>query len=152
MKSRNPDSFEAALQALCGEIGWAEAAALLGKSESLLRKWCDPDHNSAPSLINAFKLERYYVENGFSTHETAPINARWCRRLSVHSPGQARKNLSGPAEELMDVVTETGRVSELLRNSLADHVISTNEKHDLKAALAKLREEINDLDRSIDAN
>lgn len=44
MKARQPETIEAAIEAICGVLGGSDAAgAVVGKSGALVRKWSDPD-------------------------------------------------------------------------------------------------------------
>lgn len=63
-KFRAPLSFEQALDRIAGLLGWAEAAALIGKKERTLRDYGDPDIATGITLQDAYTLDRAYRAAG----------------------------------------------------------------------------------------
>ena len=64
MKLRNPREFAAAMTRIRSALSEKECAGVVGRSESLVRKWCDPDHPSLPNLMQALLLDAAYVQGG----------------------------------------------------------------------------------------
>lgn len=56
-KLRDPRDFPAAIEAIARELGFAEAGAVVGKTDHLIRKWADPDADQKPSLDQATALD-----------------------------------------------------------------------------------------------
>lgn len=64
MKPRTPKSFAAALTKIMTALGDGLCAEIVGRSDSLVRKWADPDHASQPTLSQALALDLAYVRGG----------------------------------------------------------------------------------------
>lgn len=62
MKRRDPGTFKSALTHIVSRLGAKRAADAVGRSQSLVRKWADPDETSLPNLEQAALLDRAYVE------------------------------------------------------------------------------------------
>jgi hypothetical protein len=63
-KLRAPLSFEQAITVIGGLLGWAEAAAVIGRKERTLRDYGDPDVQAQITLEDAFALDRAYRAAG----------------------------------------------------------------------------------------
>ena len=70
MKLRNPKEFSAAITRVRAALGEEGCARAVGRSDSLVRKWADPDHPAVPNLDQALSLDAAYVAAG---HGDAPI-------------------------------------------------------------------------------
>lgn len=70
MKPRTPKSFAAALTKVMAALSDERCAEIVGRSDSLIRKWADPDHASLPTLHQAFALDTVYAREG---HGDPPI-------------------------------------------------------------------------------
>ncbi len=70
MKPRTPKSFAAALTKIMAALSNERCAEILGRSDSLIRKWADPDHPSLPTLNQAVVLDTLYTREG---HGEPPI-------------------------------------------------------------------------------
>jgi hypothetical protein len=64
MKPRTPKSFAAALTKIMTALTDARCAEIVGRSDSLIRKWADPDHASMPTLHQALALDIVYAREG----------------------------------------------------------------------------------------
>lgn len=64
MKPRSPKTFAAAVTRIKAVLGESTCAEIVDRSESLIRKWADPDHESQPSLSQAVALDSAYVSSG----------------------------------------------------------------------------------------
>jgi hypothetical protein len=116
MKIRAPFSIEAALIRVLDKLGVQEAAQIVGKSESLLRKASDPDHHYCLSLEDAILLDHAFRLQG---HGEPPISTAYTEILNVMelASDRERRNSSplvGLAiimEEIGDVARETHKVT-----------------------------------------
>ena len=64
MKPRTPKSIAGALTRIMAVLGDARCAEIVGRSDSLIRKWADPDHSSQPNLAQALALDLVFVKEG----------------------------------------------------------------------------------------
>lgn len=64
MKRRDPGTFKSALTRIVSELGAKHAAQAVGRSQSLVRKWADPDEASLPNVAQAAQLDRAFVSAG----------------------------------------------------------------------------------------
>ena len=78
MKNRPARSFEKALVTIVSSLGDTEAARIVGRSPSLVRKWSDPDSDARPRLDQCLKLDMAYVSR---TGLPAPIHGVYLRKL-----------------------------------------------------------------------
>ncbi|AUW59420.1 hypothetical protein C1T17_16330 [Sphingobium sp. SCG-1] len=81
-KVRKPLTFQRSLSLIADELGWDGCAAVVGKSESLLRKLSDPDTEREISLQDALRLDNAYYRAG---GEGAPLFE--CYTLRLEAPG-----------------------------------------------------------------
>jgi hypothetical protein len=81
-----PASFEQAIARIAGELGWDEAAAVIGKKGRTLRDYGDSDVSYGISLEDAFKLDCAYRAAG---GDGVPILQTYLFRLEYEaaSPG-----------------------------------------------------------------
>lgn len=70
MKPRTPKSFAAAITKIMTALSDDRCAEIVGRSDSLIRKWADPDHASLPTLHQALALDIIYAREG---HGDPPI-------------------------------------------------------------------------------
>ena len=70
MKPRTPKSFAAAITKVMSALSDDRCAEIVGRSDSLIRKWADPDHASLPTLYQALALDVVYAREG---HGSPPI-------------------------------------------------------------------------------
>ncbi|MDH3240644.1 MAG: hypothetical protein OEO83_08250 [Alphaproteobacteria bacterium] len=70
MKPRTPKSIAGALTKIMAALSDSRCAEIVGRSDSLIRKWADPDHPSQPTLTQALALDLVYVNEG---HGEPPI-------------------------------------------------------------------------------
>lgn len=64
MKFRNPKEFSTAVTRIRTALGEDTCALSVGRSESLIRKWADPDHPSLPGVEQALQLDASFVAAG----------------------------------------------------------------------------------------
>jgi hypothetical protein len=56
-KRRRPLTFERALWKVAAQIGWEEAAEIVGVADRTIRNWSDPDTTASVTLDAALKLD-----------------------------------------------------------------------------------------------
>lgn len=63
-KRRSALTFERALSSVAGSIGWAAAAAIVGRSENTVRNWSDEDSAAGIRLDAALRLDVAFHQAG----------------------------------------------------------------------------------------
>jgi len=64
MKPRPFGSFARAISKVRESLGEGECAKVVRRSPALVKKWCDPDHLSLPSLAQSVALDVAFVRAG----------------------------------------------------------------------------------------
>lgn len=90
-KIRKPLTFQRSLSLIADELGWDGCAAVLGKSESLLRKLSDPDTEREISLQDALRLDNAFYRAG---GEGAPMFDCYALRLEAPAIAEAATDTS----------------------------------------------------------
>lgn len=78
MKPRPLGRFSSAISQIASVLGYPECARIVGRSESLVRKWADPDVDTLPNLRQCLALDAAYVAGG---HGNAPLAGLYLQRL-----------------------------------------------------------------------
>ncbi len=106
MKIRPAWSFEGAVQVIIAELGEDAAADAVDRSQSLIRKWSDPDHPSLPALDLALALDAAFVN---ATGREGPISAIYTHQLELDTDVRdvAPANLGMALFEFELAVSET---------------------------------------------
>jgi hypothetical protein len=89
-KLRPALSFENALTKVAGLIGWPAAAAIIGKSTRLVRRWSDPDATAKISLDRALRLD---VAFRLAGGDGAPFLECYALRVEADTYGAPTKAL-----------------------------------------------------------
>lgn len=142
-KSREPGSIEDALVIIIGEIGFAAACEVVGKSESHVRGWTDPDNDRKISLEQALQLEAQYIkQTGRMVLVPYVVQAMeaFSRRYKKDHPQETL------AESLMDVTAQVGQVNATVREALRDQRICGNELRDVLRGVINTRRELDELE------
>lgn len=79
-KMRAPVSFSLAITTICGRIGWTAAAKVTGRSIRTVRHWSESDRHGTPTLDQALKLDRAFVEAG---GDHGPILSSYALQLDI---------------------------------------------------------------------
>lgn len=82
-RPRQPATFERALAQIAGLLGWDGCAAVLGKSESHVRKLGAPDTEREISLRDAVRLDAAWRRAG---GDGAPILETYALALDIGAP------------------------------------------------------------------
>ena len=64
VKYRHPDSFEYALMAIAGLLGWERVAKIARQSVRTVQDWSDPDSPRTPPIGIAVELDRAWAAAG----------------------------------------------------------------------------------------
>ena len=136
MKQRQPTSIEDAVMRIVSALGRAEAAATVGKSETVVYAWADPDNDRKANVFDCLKLDAAYQSAG---HGAAPILAAYrqvLRHLSdpEHSPAPLQ-------DRCLEMVAEVGDVAAAIQAALSPTLIctisSTGPRHNPKWIVMK---------------
>lgn len=141
MKLRTPKSFAAAVTKIMAALSDERCAEILGRSDSLIRKWADPDHPSLPTLPQAVILDILYAKEG---HGESPI-------LDVYKDlvNDALEEQSNVAVDIMlsalSVQGAVGNLSEAIRAALDPSgpggvVITPHERQTILQIIDKLED------------
>lgn len=106
MKPRPYGSFARAIDRVRKGMGDIECAAAVGRTPALIKKWCDPDHDSLPNLRQALALDLSYVRSGLG--DPRILNA-YIGQLD----GALEVEPAVPVDPLVAVLTMLSTVSEL---------------------------------------
>ena len=75
---RDPLTFSKAISTIAGRIDFPAMAAIVGRSERLVRKWSHPQSNAHPTVAQGVALDLAFIEAG---GETAPISETYLQLL-----------------------------------------------------------------------
>lgn len=146
MKPRTPGSIEDALTIICGVLGIDKAAQIVGKSESHVRGWTDPDNDREIGLKQAMKLEAECIRMSGQK----PLTSVWVRAMNAIAASEGPQIPAEPMpESTMDIMMQVGQVAETVRAALADNHICRADKIAVLRACEAMRKEVEDLEHSV---
>lgn len=143
MKPRRALTPYRALHEIADLLGWDGCASVLGKSESLVRKWADPDTEREISYQAAIRLDAAYMRAG---GKSAPLFECYAARLDLSADEDedhagTMEAVSAAAKEAGEAVAAAidclGRTNDLAARNRA--VIETEESI---GALQRLRQRL----------
>ena len=153
MKSRNPRQFAAAITQIRSAMGEAACAEAVGRSTSLIRKWCDPDHPATPSIAQALLLDSAFVAAG---QGDPPLLRLYEKLLDEGLPGDP---LDGDdiVPSALTLHAIVGELSEAIRESIprgsnAQIKLSPNRQAMLLGYIDRLEEETERLEDAVEAS
>jgi hypothetical protein len=111
-KLRRPGSFEDAIVRVIDGLGREKVAELVGKSQSWVYGWSDPDSDRRPTVHQCLVLDAAYVAAGLGE---APIKTAYREQLFRTGSGHKVMHLS---DRLCDVMHEVGDVAGEVRAAL----------------------------------
>jgi len=149
-KQRVPGSIEDAIDLAKGGLGVGTMSLTVGKTESLVRKWSDPDSDTLPSIRQCIQIDVAYARAGYGE---GPVlaTARRIYQSQVLSVDEVPRDVMG---ELMDIPTATGDLFQRLRDAVdvdSDGGVSLT-PHEMTRALRgveALRKELDQLEAAI---
>jgi len=112
-----------AVTIIAGRIDYPEMALLVGKSESLVRKWSDPRAGRAPTLAQAMALDAAYLAVG---GDRAPILSAYSHIVDVRVAAetacltQLRADVATASREFGEAMAFTIEAAE---QGASDHTI-----------------------------
>ena len=98
MKLRVAGTLSAAISEIKNRLSEQECAKIVDRSESLIRKWADPDDPALPNLRQSLLLDAAYIHGGFGE---PPIQAWYVDRLD--------KIVSDDPNDAEDIIVSTLR-------------------------------------------
>ncbi len=147
VKSRHPVTIKGACARIRGHLGLAAAEAV-GKSDSLVSKWGDPDRDEIPNGEQMFQLDAAYLRAG---NRVAPLKAVYDHRIAEVLAEQPETPLA-PRRGLSAVVSELGEVATGLEKALDDNSMSLDEKCRVLKDCVDLKEKVDELIRAIETH
>lgn len=143
-KRREPLTYHHALTVIAARIGWDRCAAILGKTERMVRYLSDPDCEVEIRLLDAERLDKAFLADG---GDHAPFQRLYALRLDIASSAVADPCLVALAG---DASKENGEaVAALLHaaQNSRDPVARRNARQETQEAIDKLTDGLAALDR-----
>lgn len=142
-KIRQPDTLADAVHVIAATVGWANTAAAIGKSESLVRQFADPDADPKPNIDQALKLDAAYTAR---TGEPGPIGLYYAEQsfnpADLHKPAPIH-------QRLCDLGKQVGDVYAAAAEAMADGRLSARERErilrecgDVEAVIRKIKRDV----------
>jgi len=150
MKSREAGTYEDAVTRIIRILGADVAARAVGRSQSLVRKWADPDDPALPNIEQATALDVAFVSAGCGE---APILGAYLARiehsLSVLGPGQESIIVA-----LIDLQSDIGKLTALIADAIElprnpGRKLDVAEKNRLLRAVGEIRDGARGVERAI---
>ena len=153
MKVRHPKEFAAAVTKIKSALSEQTCASIVGRSDSLVRKWADPDHPSQPNLMQGLLLDSAYVRAG---HGEAPLLTLYEKLLDDDVTGSSvgREEIVPSALMVQAIV---GDLSEAIRESIGSGEmregvgLTPNRRAALLALIDRLEAETDRLEDAVEA-
>ena len=141
-KCREPGTLADALDKIRGDLTRAGMAEAVGKSESLVQRWTDPDMPEWPNFQQCLKLDQAWVASGHRGHP--PIFAAYERALGIQAGpvGHFKHWL----EELGDVSVALGQFASTAMEAYDDGRIEPHERRDVAKARENLIREAHEVE------
>ncbi len=151
MKLRHPKEFATAVTRIRAALGEIDCARAVDRSDSLIRKWADPDHPAIPNLDQALMLDSAYVAAG---HGEAPILGLYEELLENRINGvETSVGHIVPAALMVQAIV--GDLSEIIRDCIASSdgtiSLSHNSRISLLSLIDRLEEETDRLEDAVEA-
>lgn len=140
-KLRRPQSFEAALDKIRGDLTRAGMAAAVGKSESLVQQWTDPDIEAEPRVSQAAALDLAWMDENMGK---PPIFSAYRAALSGGDDRAPVGNLKAADAELLDMLPALARVQAVVQKNAADGRWCAADDHEAQQARAELLKEVDE--------
>lgn len=153
MKLRTPGTLSSAINRIKNRLSEKECARILERSESLIRKWVDPDDPSLPNLRQCLMLDAAYIQGGFGD---PPIQNWYMQRLEGITSGEPKK-----AEDLVLATLQAqaaiGQLAALVaefskRGGYRKEHLSPNERAILLNLISDLSSNFDLLEDAIESN
>src|SRR3546814_4951638 len=111
MISRRPGTYADAITRILGNLSPELAAAAVGKSEGLVRRWSNPDDDALPSLVQAEQMDRAYAGAGCGPAPILAVNSE-----RIKQAGAQVHTTADPPERLASPLTEVGAAADAWRD------------------------------------
>ena len=144
-KMRQPGSIADAISRIIGDMTAEDAGAAIGKSDSLIRKWSDPDTDNWPDSMQILALDVAYTNAG---HGNGPITY-YMRELWREAVADDGHIAMCPTVRHLHVNRELGDVSKAVLDLRDKPALTPNEFdradreiHEVIDELQKLRRDL----------
>lgn len=151
-KLREPHTFADAVTRIMGVVSPEACAEALGKSESLIRKFADPDHDSLPSIQQAYLLDAVYVAaTGVACPPLLRVYKQNIEGLTAPAAPKAAKPLTEAALTMQQALGSfAGKiVTALDGNSPGGAAVTTAERAEIYEILENIRQQIGAIEASL---
>src|SRR3546814_107107 len=145
MISRRPGTYADAITRILGNLSPELAAAAVGKSEGLVRRWSNPDDDALPSLVQAEQMDRAYAEAGCGP---APILAVYSERIK--QAGAPVHTTADPLERLASTLKEVGEAADAWR-AMQYPRLSINDAAEIEREILDAIEALENMRRDVQA-
>jgi len=150
MKLRTPGRLSAALNEIKTKLTERKCAEIVGRSESLIRKWADPDDRALPNIQHCLLLDTAYVRAGFGE---PPIHGWLTLKLDtavIDDP----KDMPNILVATLNVQARLGEIASLVARFSRDgrinaNDVSENERAALVGAVENLAIDLEKIERSL---
>lgn len=153
MKLRTPGTLSAAIDLIKNRLSEKECARILDRSESLIRKWVDPDDPSLPNLRQCLMLDAAYIQAGYGE---PPIQNWYMQRLEGITSGEP-KNAADLVLATLQAQAGIGQLALLVaefskRGGYSKDHLSPNERAMLLKLISDLSGNFDLLEDAIESN
>ena len=154
MKLRNPKEFAAAITRIRSALGETACAGAIGRSESLVRKWADPDHPSLPGIEQALVLDAAFVAAG---HGEAPLLKLYESLLedAISENNVGRDELVPSALMIQAIVGDlSAEIRDIINPNIhsTSNTMSADSRSRLLGIIDRLEDETDRLEDAVEAN
>ena len=147
MRPRSGKSFESAITRIQARLTDAYCAEIVGRSQSLVRKWSNPAHRSLPNLAQAIALDAAFVAHGHGEPPILDVYRRQLDTLDARGTAdhidlrEAMLSMTGLVGELSIAISEISRSAEP-----AADTIPPQSRMRVQKIIERLRERIDLID------
>jgi hypothetical protein len=150
MKLRTPGTLSAAINDIKYKLSEKECARLLDRSESLIRKWVDPDDPALPNMRQCLLLDAAYIQAGFGE---PPIQNWYMQRLEGIA-SDAPKDVRSIVLSTLQAQSAIGQLASLIaeltkRGDDNSDDLSSNERAVLLGLIENLSANLDNLEDAI---
>jgi len=153
MKLRTPGTLSAAINEIKNKLSEEKCAEIVDRSESLIRKWTDPDDPALPNLRQSLMLDSVYVKAGFGE---PPIQTWYTERLEKVVSDNPKKSVNIVMSTL-HAQAAIGQIASAIaqfteEGSEDQSSLSANERAVLLSMIETLSFELDRLEVSLETN
>jgi len=148
-----PGSLSAAISEIKSKLTEDRCAELVGRSDSLVRKWADPDDPAMPNLRQSLVLDAAFVQAGFGE---PPIQSWYTNRLEG-IVSNTQKSTSNIVASTLHAQAALGNIASAVAQFTEDGSeqgpdLSPNERAALLGMVEELSRNLDLLEESLQEN